>query len=87
MDPALKVLRCECDDPHNLFLHPIQVFDVRFAIRPLLSLPLGAAAASGGATSLTFHPTFSNTLLISSASGLVSFADIGVGAIVQTYQV
>ena len=58
------------------------MFDVRFAVRPIATLSFPA-----GATSLAFHPAYSNTLAIVSLSGLVSFADIGAGAVVQTYQV
>ena len=55
---------------------------MRFAIRPIVTLLFPA-----GASSLAFHPTFSNTLAIVSMTGIVSFADIGAGSIVQTYQV
>ena len=67
--------------PHALSHRP-QVYDVRFAIRPIVTLLFPA-----GASSLAFHPTFSNTLAIVSMTGIVSFADIGAGSIVQTYQV
>ena len=74
--------------PHLAPVHLIpphshnQVFDVRFAIRPLVTLPFPA-----GASSLAFHPAFTSTLVIGSMAGLFAFADIGVGAVVQTYQV
>jgi PAB-dependent poly(A)-specific ribonuclease subunit 2 len=60
----------------------IKLFDVRFAMKPMLTLTFNA-----GASCLSFHPTFSSVLLVSSASGLFSFADTAVGAIVQSYQV
>ena len=60
----------------------VKLFDVRFAVKPMLTLTFNA-----GANCLSFHPTFSSVLLISSTSGLFSFADTAVGAIVQSYQV
>ncbi|KAG1670195.1 hypothetical protein FOA52_014971 [Chlamydomonas sp. UWO 241] len=60
----------------------VKVFDVRYALRPMINLPFPA-----GPTSLSFHPSFTTTLLIAGAGGTFSFADTAVGAVVQTYQV
>lgn len=60
-----------------------QVYDVRMAPRMLTLLPFGAGPAM-----LRFHPAFSGTLLLASASGIFSLADAqGSSQYAQNYQV
>ncbi|GAX75051.1 hypothetical protein CEUSTIGMA_g2495.t1 [Chlamydomonas eustigma] len=60
----------------------VKVWDLRFNIKPIVSLPCGS-----GTCCLAFHPSFSSTLAIVSMAGSFSFADVGVGSVVQSYQV
>lgn len=58
-----------------------KVFDLRAAPRLLTSIPFHAGPAM-----LAFHPKFSATLLIASASGTFSLADTGSQGFSPTYQ-
>jgi hypothetical protein len=61
----------------------LQVYDVRMTPRLLTLLPFTAGPAM-----LRFHPAFSGTLLLASASGIFSLADAqGSSQYAQTYQV
>eukprot|EP00798_Chlamydomonas_sp_ICE-L_P004951 gene4951-34729_t len=57
---------------HTVIDSYIKVFDVRTTLRPLLTIPFTA-----GPSTLAFHPTFSSTLLVSSATGMFSMMDVG----------
>lgn len=66
----------------QLVMEPfVKVYDLRAAPRLLTSVPF-----HGGAAMLAFHPKFSATLLIASASGAFSLADTGSQGYSPTYQ-
>eukprot|EP00208_Stichococcus_sp_RCC1054_P007145 CAMPEP_0206139688 /NCGR_PEP_ID=MMETSP1473-20131121/7013_1 /ASSEMBLY_ACC=CAM_ASM_001109 /TAXON_ID=1461547 /ORGANISM="Stichococcus sp, Strain RCC1054" /LENGTH=1376 /DNA_ID=CAMNT_0053533577 /DNA_START=121 /DNA_END=4251 /DNA_ORIENTATION=- len=61
----------------------VKVYDVRMTARMLAMLPFTAGPAI-----LRFHPMFSSTVLVASASGIFSLADAqGAGRYSQSYQV
>lgn len=59
----------------------VKIFDLRAMPRLLTSIPFHA-----GPTMLAFHPKFSASLLIASASGAFTLADTGCQGFSPTYQ-
>ena len=60
----------------------VRIYDLRFNLRPLLTLPFAA-----GPSHLCFHPLFTSKLIVSSAAGVFSFADVAAGSPGNTMQV